>query len=398
VGEKRKPTGSKLLGRELRIRRGHRSYAEMARLSESPPLAGRVEPLSGSHLHKIESGGRMPSVETLRTLSMLYGMTAEHMFRLIEAERLADLQPEGRTYEELLEEAKTSIRLGDYRGGFAAALAAEERAASEWERFHSVHNKAMCLWKLGMPKAAASEIQDVLDTPGIEPRDLLAAYYTLASIFRSLRQLTVAEDFARRGLDRSAAVPEERLPIALLRRGLGNILSDRAEQDPEAAERLCREAVRLYEKARETFLELDRTDHAGVTLASIGAAHRIEGNRLLALQRLREALNECRRARHQWGIAFTQKELGRCYRDTGEWPAARKALLEAESIASQQGYMDLQFQALVHLAQGCRENGEAFDPMVRRLRGLLPHLEDRFPEREWFERHMRELQAAEGGM
>jgi len=397
--EHRKPgrrEGSKLLGRELRLRRGKRSLAEMARLSESPPLAGRVEPLSGSYIHKLEKGLRLPSVKSLRTLNLLYGLSVEHMLRLIEAENLARLEPEGAGIEELLQESRDEISMGDYRAAFAAALRAEELAETVDDRFVACHNKAISLWKLGMPWEAAAELEEILSTPDIPRRYEASVYYNLAGIFRSLWNLRLAQGFARMGLEVATTV-ESRQERAQLLRLLGNILSDRAEEDPESTERLCREAVRHYEKAIVIYEELGLDDQVAVAIANLGVIYRIEGNRILAFERLREALGKCRASRNQRGVAFTLKELGRAYLEAGEWEHAREYLLQAETAASRAGYTDIQFQALVHIAEGAAAAGEPAEPTVRRARGLLPFLEERFPERDRFEQNLGEREQEAGG-
>jgi len=393
----RKKTRTTLLGRELRLRRGNRSYAAMARLSESPPLAARVEPISVSSLHKIESGQRMPSVETLRTLSMLYGLTVEHMIRLIEAERLADLEPEGETWDELIKEAECAVGVGDYRGAFAAALRAEEVAPDPRHRVTAAGTKATALWRLGMPWEAASTIFELLARPETTEEQKAAFFYHLAEIYRSLWNLTVAEVFGRHGMELAGAYPNS-ATYAALQHLVGNILLDRAEMDPSQAERFCREALRHYEKAEKILLELDLADQAAVARTNMGAAHRVEGNYLLAFQRLREGLAASRRCRNRRGIALSLRELGKAYREVGEWPKARRHLLEAEAESAAAGFVDIQFQALVHLLEGAREAGEPSEGPRRRARVLLPFLEDRSPERVRFEKILEEEKAAEGGM
>ena len=61
--------GSRLLGADLRRRRGHRSLRDIERLSKSPPFADRVKPLSVTALNSIENGRQLPTIPTLQTLS-----------------------------------------------------------------------------------------------------------------------------------------------------------------------------------------------------------------------------------------------------------------------------------------------------------------------------------------
>jgi len=395
----RKKTGSQILGKELRLRRSRRSYAEMARLAESPPLAGRVEPVSASYLHKIETGARMPSVESLRTLSLLYGLPIEHMFRLIEAEQMQRLEagtPADVTAYDLREAAADAIRIGDYQGGFVAALRAQEVAEDAAGFFAAGHDKAICMWKLGFPREAVGEVQDLLASRNVPARHVLTAYYTLAAIHRSLANLTLAEDAARRGMEKGRG--EKACEVhADLQRLLANVLSDRAEVETDRAQQLCLEAQRQYEKALSLYDDLDLQAKVGSTLLSIGVLHRIEGSTLLAFQRLREGLALCRRTSNRLGVAFGLKELGVTNLGAGEWPAARKNLLDAEAEAAAGGYIDIQFQALVHLAEGARERGEPVAPLVRRAERLLPFLESPLPERKRFEDALL-AEAGGGGM
>lgn len=396
-GKERPGTGCRLLGRELRIRRGKRSLAEMARLTSSPPLAGRVQSLTGSTLHKYEQGERMPSVQALRTLSLLYGLTPDHMFRLIEAEELGDIQPEGDTVEELIQESRDTMGLGDYRASFAAALTAEELADDPVDRSRAVINKACSLWKLGLPQLAATELNDLLADEGLPAQERIIALYNVACIYRSLWNLPIAEMYSRHGMELAKRAGSA-LVIAHQRRLLGNILCDRAESETARDRRraLVGEAIRLYEMATQEYERLDDAPQAAVSISNAGVAFLAEGNLVLGFQRLREGLRACRECGNKRGAAFSLKELGKAYRSAGEWKAARRHLLDAESLAAAGGYLDIQFQALVHLAEGAIENEEDPIPMLRRARRILPFLQDRFPERQRFEQDLLPL-TAQGG-
>ena len=85
---KKRPGGYRLLGTELRRLRGHRSLRQIEELSHSAPFNARVEPLSASTLHKIESGERKPRMETLLTLSALYQIPPARLLTLMQIEGL----------------------------------------------------------------------------------------------------------------------------------------------------------------------------------------------------------------------------------------------------------------------------------------------------------------------
>src|SRR5690242_3028159 len=80
-------TGSPMLGAELKRLRGARTLQEIADLSRSPALAGRVLPLTPSALSQFESGQSPPGVEALHALSIVFKVSPQRFYDLIASER-----------------------------------------------------------------------------------------------------------------------------------------------------------------------------------------------------------------------------------------------------------------------------------------------------------------------
>jgi len=386
--------GSKLLGRELRLRRGHRSYAQMAQLSRTPPLAGRFEPVSPSYLHKVEHGERVPSLERLRTIGALYGITVEQMVRLFEADSLAGIEPRGETVGELLQESSAALHRGDYRLGFAASLRAQEWAATAEERCAAIADKAACLWRLGLPRLAAQEVQGLLADPRLPPRLHLRAYSLLAGIFHTMWNLSLAEDFARLGLQRAHG-EQDALARARLMGTLGTVLIDRARLGARDAGPLCREALRFHAEARRSFEALGLGPETAASVTGMGTANWIALDRSLGMDLLAEGLEAGRRAQAPRELACALEELGRALLEVGEWASARRHLQEAVSTARRAGCTDVQFRALARLADGAMENGEDPDPFLGEAQGLLPLVEHGIPERARLEKELARRGAAQ---
>src|SRR5690242_15547198 len=65
-------SGSSLLGAELRRLRGARTLHEIAELTRSPALAGRILPLTAAGIGQLEANQATPTVEALHALSIVY--------------------------------------------------------------------------------------------------------------------------------------------------------------------------------------------------------------------------------------------------------------------------------------------------------------------------------------
>src|SRR5688500_7382982 len=82
-------SGSLLLGRELRRLRGARTLEDIAALCKSPPLAGKVQPISASALCEIEQGRQMPRLPTLFALSLAYRVSMNQLMGFVMEEAMA---------------------------------------------------------------------------------------------------------------------------------------------------------------------------------------------------------------------------------------------------------------------------------------------------------------------
>ena len=120
--KQRRVTGSRLLGEDLRRRRGHRSLEEIARLSRSAPFSSRVEPIAYSTLSMLERGLTMPSAQSLLTLSVLYQVPAEHFLDLIALERYRSQQPPEGEADAIEHEIVDDLRASRFADAYRKAL------------------------------------------------------------------------------------------------------------------------------------------------------------------------------------------------------------------------------------------------------------------------------------
>jgi tetratricopeptide (TPR) repeat protein len=391
----RRPGGYRLLGSELRRLRGHRSLRQIEDLSHSPPFNSRVEPLSASTLQKIEAGERKLRLDTLLTLSAIYRIPPERLFTLIQVEGLWELRPPENDFDQLHEEAVAAYRMGDHRKCYAWSLRLEELASNGRERAIALHNKGISLWKLGLPREGATELTEMLGDPDLDHRTRATAWLNLSAIYRSLWNLPVARTHAETARELVLKIGSLELQ-GHVERVLGNIKSDLGETAEGHDGRLFREALKHYDRSNACFEKAGMPEHVPPNTVNMGVAHILDGNRLLGFRMLHEGLDRCRESGSQQTLAFALKELGKAYGSTDDWERGRRYLIEAEAIAAAQGYHDLQFQALYHLLEAERADGNSGGHVLRRLTALKPFVQSRFPEIVRFEEGAEPL-VAEGG-
>ena len=117
---RRRLTGSKLLGEELRRLRGGRSLEEISRLSRTPPHGDRVEPIAYSTLSMIERGVTMPSAQSLLTLAVLYHLPVQRLLDLVALERYHARKPAAESDPARLEaQIHDDLRSGRYSAAWA---------------------------------------------------------------------------------------------------------------------------------------------------------------------------------------------------------------------------------------------------------------------------------------
>lgn len=392
----RRVTGSKLLGDDLRRRRGHRSLEEIARLSKSAPFSSRVEPIAYSTLSMLERGLTMPSAQSLLTLSVLYQVPSEHFLDLIALERyhqkartgVADIEA---LELELIDDIKASrfadaytktLSLrdaleggGEPRGGDDAARAARTRVYC-----------GIALWNLGWLAQASNTFREVVDDLAIDGKLRGWAYQNLVEVERARGCLASAHAFARDGLELAVEVGTERLQ-ATFHATLANLKSDLAERATETAmfTKLVADSLRHHGKAQEMARGCADDFLLAHDLINEGATLSVAGSRKPARKRIQEGLDLARQ--HGYGrlVAYGWLETGKLDLAEGKPQAARESLWRSEREAAAVDANDILFMDYFYLMRVAEELGDDTQHAYRKCLSLKSFQQGRFRELEEFE-------------
>jgi len=397
---KRKSTGSRTLGADLRRRRGQRTLQQISELSKSGPFADRVDPIGVSTLYMIEEGQTMPTLRSLHTLSTLYRVPVQHLFTLLSLERYRKSVPDSNDAGELRETALEALTAADFEVAYAASQRWEELSSDEPGRRAATNNKASALWKLGHLDEASLLLLELLSDPALPTKQAVVAYTNLAEVFRDKGNLRQALVQAEAGLSLATEDGLERARAYLLRTR-ANILSDgilwsrngggEALQEADTA----RIAVALddYEASSSIFRELGFGLEVLFNDVSSGQALCLLSEFSRGRRVLEQTLESFRSRRHGYGEAAALTELGRAYFDAKQDEKAKQLFWEAERIANNGNHADLAFVDYYYLMR--IEERSAGNPsfFFKKCQRLHPVMEARTPEVAAFET----LSIASGG-
>lgn len=394
MASKRKRTGSRLLGAELRRRRGGRTLQEISRLSKTPPFSDRVESIGVSTLYMIEEGQTMPTVRSLHTLATLYRVSVEHLVGLLSLERHGGTAPEGVRPEELREETLAALDSARYELAWAAAERWHEVAQTPGSRRAAANNKASALWKLGHVDEACQILLDLLAEPDISPRQALVAFTNLAEIFRSKGNLVQARVQVDAALAIARREKDEKAEAWLLR-SRANAASDEIlrRRGFEAIERTLtsserdalRECLEDYQASSACYRSLGLEVEALFNEIGVGQVECLLGEHAAGLRRL-EAVAETLAAKgHAYGEASALVELARGLVQRAQLEPARAALWKAEGLALEGEHDELVFNAYFLLLTIERRSEGKGSLFLKKCQRLHPILESRSPEVVAFE-------------
>lgn len=389
---KRKSTGSRTLGAELRRRRGQRTLQQISEMSKSGPFAERVDPIGVSTLYMIEEGQTMPTLRSLHTLSTLYRVPVQHLFTLLSLERYRRSVPDSDDASELRETALEALTAADFEVAYAASQRWEELSSDEIGRRAATNNKASALWKLGHLDEASLLLLDLLSDPVLPAHQAIVAYTNLAEVFRDKGNLRQALVQAEAGLSIAAEEKAERARAYLLRTR-ANVLSDgvlwrRNGGDPaldEADSARVARALDDYEASSAIFRELGFGLEALFNDVSAGQAFCLLSDFTRGRQVLEQSLEAFRNQHHAYGEAAALTELGRSHFDAKQDEKAKQLFWEAERIAQKGDHADLSFIDYYYLMR--IEERSAGNPsfFFKKCQRLHPVMEARTPEVAAFE-------------
>ena len=389
---KRKSTGSRTLGSELRRRRGTRTLQQISEMSKSGPFADRVDPIGVSTLYMIEEGQTMPTLRSLHTLSTLYRVPVQHLFTLLSLERYRKSAPASDDVAELRETCLEALTAADFELAYAAAQRWEELSTDDVGRRAAANNKASALWKLGHLDEAGMLLLDLLGDPTLPDAQQVVAYTNLAEVFRGKGNLRQALVQAEAGLG-LAREHDFRKFEAFLLRTRANVLTDQVLWSREASsarleaadvERV-RGALGDYDASSAIFAELGFSLEAVFNEVSVGQAWCLLSESPRGCRILEQALESFRKQRHGYGEAAALTELGRAHFHDRRDERAKQLFWEAERIAAGGNYTDLAFVDYYYLMkiEERSEGNPAF--FYKKCQRLHPIIEARTPEVAAFE-------------
>jgi tetratricopeptide (TPR) repeat protein len=380
----RKYTGHAGLGAELRRLRGGRTLQQVADLSRTPPLAGRIKPVAAPTLSLIENGVSMPTLETLHSLSVIYRASVQGFLDLIAQSRIAEGRPEPAGLDEARERYRRANAAGEWSECLATALWAEARSeGSEALKWRA--NRALALEFLGHGHEAVRLLQECVNDPDIDPRLLHRLHQMLSEALAGVGFLRSAALHARRAADVAPEdlTPEQRRP--LLRNRAFLLLRDNFERSAPV-EREVREALACLEKAAESVTPGDEVTHALIQV-HVAACHDLLGNGLLAARDL-ERWTAWARAREEGRVLVEALHLlGRIKAREGVHATALKLLEEVAHLAGQADDPDWAFEAAFEAYRCALECApERAGHFLRKCERYHPLLTVRSPNALRFER------------
>ena len=415
MAKSRPVTGSKLLGQDLRKRRGHRSLEEIARISRSSPFSDRVEPIAYSTLSMLERGLTMPSAQSLLSLSVVYQVPVQQYLDLIALERYHARKP-GDVDAAVLElEIVEHLRGGSYGEAYAKTLqcldiissgaTSSDAAVADGSAIEPKTRKGqlaavriyggIALWKLGWLSQAEAAFRDIVDDAGIPPQLRGWAYQNLVEVERTQGRLSSAHAYARDGLDLAQHVGGERLQ-GTFHATLANLKRDLAEQaeDATVANKLVDDALRHHAKAQalarqcgDDFLLSNDLLNEGVTLA-------LAGKSALARQRLEQGMVIAENNGYGRLRAFGWLERGKLMLAADTPDRAREFLWRAEQEAAAVEATDLLFLTYFYLLKTAEAFGDETQHAYRKCISLKSLQQGRCRELVEFETLQSRREAA----
>lgn len=391
MAKQRRTTGSKLLGEDLRRRRGHRSLEDIARLSKSAPFASRIEPIAYSTLSMLERGLTMPSAQSLLTLSVLYQVPAEHFLDLIALERYHAQAPPAGDAAAIEEEIVDALRASRFAEAYQKALGLMGREASADGGSASpepARVRVYCgiaLWNLGWLSQAAGTFRAVIDDLSVAAPLRGWAYQNLVEVERARGCLASAHAFARDGLELAREVGSERLQ-ATFHGTLANLKSDLAERasDRQTFQRLLAESLEQHAATQAAARRCSDELLLAHSLINEGATRALDGD-VAARGCIEEGLSLAKTLGHARLVAYGWLELAKLELVAGAASTARDLLWRSEREAATAEAHDILFMDYFYLMKAAEALGDESDHAYRKCLTLKSFQQGRFREIEEFE-------------
>jgi tetratricopeptide (TPR) repeat protein len=380
-------------GRYLRMLRERRSLS----LDDVESLSrGFPEPINKGYLSRCENGRQRPAFSKVVALARIYEVPSEVLVERmeldLELDRVGAPETQGRSFAELYELGKESVRRSSFWEAYAYVRDASFVAASEPVRpsfrdkteqsLIALMNVASAAMGLGKAKLACYELEHVHSADGVSRRLSYIVLERLAKAYRDLSQF----DSARRLSDLAIQEAEK----SGSREYLGYMYANRArlaevEEDPLLASDLYLKAFKFN---REAGFEHD----CARDLLNLASAYVALDRYRSARRALTAADRIARKLRMSRTLGFVHELMGNVEAHDNDQTRAAARWREAARIGKQCNDRFLRFRAELRLLDQALTlgNRSASRAITRRLRRLSPWIPEGTKELVEFKR----LQAA----
>lgn len=383
-------TGSRLLGAELRRLRGARTLQEIAELSRSPALTGRVLPLNPSALSQYEAGQASPSVEALHALSLLYRVSPQRFYDLIASEREGRILRLPETSDETLVAYNSALRESQWTEAVTLALQGETLAATATDRVVWRARRGSCLAYTGRNDEAILVLTECLNSPHLGQHRRFQVLRNLADVHAIAGYMHSAVDCARQALLLCPSDVSDSTRAAVIAGLVSALLAKQnVSEDPDEAD--VSEALRLIAEAR--MLRLDADPHWDLFLdLNRALAVQFQGDRMGAARELASVARRAAAAREDRLRMIALLNLGMLRHQQGRLEQAERHLLRALTGALQLGQVNETFEIYVELMLIAREMGSPQERhYFERCQHYYPLVKARTPNMVRFEELEREV-------
>jgi len=369
----------KAFGRYLRTLRERRglSLDDVRSLSQTFP-----ETLTKSYLSRCEHGHHKVALAKLIPLSRIYEVPAEALLERIELDleldRLGGPETEGKSFAELADAAKDMSERGFQWEAYACARDAVARAplSPVRDRYRDLAeqvavatlNAATMAGGLGRNRFALHESLCVLHSKSVTAINHARVCDRIATIYRKLRQLDLAEEFAVQAIS-GAEASDDRVGLAYMYGTRARIAAVRP--DPRAA-------VIFLHKSYSLHREAGHLENMAIALVSIAECY-LDMRRIRSARRASEAaLRSLADHPRSHARAAALSVMGKVMEAEGRFDYAISVWHEAASLA--RDYKDRVLRFKIDLSLLRRAMSSDDEPSARAIRRRLRKLAPWIPQ------------------